>query len=260
MDEQDWQALLGRLVADLKLSGGARAGTRRRETSASAIARIIDHTLLRPDATRTDIVELCAQAAQFRFATVCVNPVWVRTSAERLRGTGVAVCGVVGFPLGATTGDVKRYEAARVIEDGASEVDMVLNVGALESGDVGTVFGEIRGVAGHGRDRGVRTKVIIEAGLLSDEEKVAACVIARAAGADYVKTSTGFGPGGATVEDVALMRRVVGPAMGVKAAGGIRTLEAVEVLLAAGASRIGTSAGVAIMREAVGVDRPRNTT
>lgn len=218
----------------------------------SDVARLIDHTLLGPAATRADIEALCREAAESRFATVCVNPTWVRLCAARLAGTGVGVCAVVGFPLGATTPDVKAFEARRALFDGASEIDMVVNVGALKSGDLALVEQDIGAVTDVCRHVHATSKVIIEAALLTDEEKVTACVIAKAAGADFVKTSTGFGPGGATVADVALMRRVVGPAMGVKAAGGVRDLAALEAMVAAGATRIGASAGVRIVREAQG--------
>jgi len=186
------------------------------------------------------------------FATVCVNPVWVQTASRLLQHTGVGVCAVVGFPLGATTADVKAYETRRVVFDGAREVDMVINVGALKSGDLKTVERDIEAVADTCREGGALSKVIIEAALLTDEEKVTACTLAKAAGADYVKTSTGFARSGATVADVQLMRRVVGPEMGVKAAGGVRDLEQVKAMAAAGASRIGASAGVKIVRESRG--------
>jgi deoxyribose-phosphate aldolase len=216
---------------------------------------MIDHTLLRPDATRQDVETLCREAAEFGFATVCVNPVWVARAAESLWSTAVKVCAVVGFPLGATTADVKHYETRRVLFDGAREVDMVINIGALKSGDLRTVERDIEAVTGPCRDSGATSKVIIEAAYLADDEKVTACTIAKAAGADFVKTSTGFGPSGATAADVALMRRVVGPEMGVKAAGGVRDLETLKSLVAAGASRIGASAGVRIIRESRGDTR-----
>jgi deoxyribose-phosphate aldolase len=216
------------------------------------VARIIDHTLLKPDAAAADIEQLCREAAEHRFATVCVNPYWVATCAARLRGTAVGVCSVVGFPLGATTADVKHAETRRVIADGAREVDMVINLGALKSGDVRTVEHDIEAVAGPCRECDVISKVIIEAAYLTDAEKVTACTLAKAAGADFVKTSTGFGPGGATVADVALMRKVVGAEMGVKAAGGVRDLEGLKAMVAAGASRVGASAGVKIVGEARG--------
>jgi deoxyribose-phosphate aldolase len=220
------------------------------------VAALIDHTLLKPDATRQDIETLCREAAEFGFASVCVNPTWVALCAGQLRGRAVAVCSVVGFPLGATTPDVKQYESRRAIFDGATEIDMVINIGALKSGDLELVERDIQGVTRACREGGALSKVIIEAALLSDDEKVTACTLAKAAGADFVKTSTGFGPGGAKVADVALMRRVVGEDVGVKAAGGVRTLEGVEAMVAAGATRIGASAGVRIVAEARGQTSP----
>jgi deoxyribose-phosphate aldolase len=216
------------------------------------VAGLIDHTLLKPDATRHDIEKLCKEAAEHRFATVCVNPAWVATCRDLLRGTSVGVCSVVGFPLGATVADVKHFETHRVIFDGAREVDMVINIGALKSGDLRTVERDIEAVTTPCRAAGVLSKVIIEATYLTDEEKVTACALSKAAGADYVKTSTGFGPGGATVADVALMRRVVGQDMGVKAAGGVRDLDGLKAMVAAGASRVGASAGVKIVQESSG--------
>jgi deoxyribose-phosphate aldolase len=233
-------------------AGAVRLGLRAPSGVPQSVAGLIDHTLLKPDATSAEIEQLCKEAAEFRFATVCVNPVWVALAASRLRGTSVSVCSVVGFPLGATTPDVKRFETCRAIFDGAREVDMVINVGALKSGDLRTVERDIDAVAAPCRDAGVTSKVIIEAALLTDEEKVTACTLAKAAGADFVKTSTGFGPGGATVADVALMRRVVGDDMGVKAAGGVRDLEGLKAMVAAGASRVGASAGVKIVRQSRG--------
>src|SRR5437879_5401178 len=233
-------------------AGATRVGLHAAGGAPSTIASMIDHTLLKPDATRQNIEELCREAAQFHFATVCVNPAWVGLSARLLAGSGVGVCSVVGFPLGATTADVKGYETRRAIFDGAREIDMVINVGALKSGDLALVERDIEAVTGPCRDCQVLSKVIIEAALLTDDEKVTACTLAKAAGADYVKTSTGFGPGGATPSDVALMRRVVGAEMGVKAAGGIRDFDAVKAMVAAGASRVGASAGVRIVKEARG--------
>src|SRR5262245_55265387 len=230
-------------------AGATRVGLHAAGGAPSSIASMIDHTLLKPDATRHDIEDLCREAAQFGFATVCINPVWVSTCARRLTGTNVAVCTVAGFPLGATTADVKSYETRRAIFDGAREVDMVINVGALKSGDLQIVERDIEAVTAPCRDGGVVSKVIIEAALLTDEEKITACTLAKAAGADYVKTSTGFGPGGATAADVALMRRVVGAEMGVKAAGGIRDLDALKAMVAAGATRVGASAGVKIVQQ-----------
>lgn len=233
-------------------AGATRVGVHAAGGAPSVVAGMIDHTLLRPDATRKDIEKLCAEAAQFKFATVCVNPTWVAAAARLLAGTPVGVCSVVGFPLGATTTDAKGYEARRVIFDGAREVDMVLNVGALKSGDLRTVERDIEAVTSCCREARVLSKVIIETALLTDDEKVTACTLAKAAGADYVKTSTGFGPGGATAADVALMRRVVGEEMGVKASGGVRDLEGLRAMVAAGATRVGASAGVKIVQQARG--------
>ena len=223
----------------LYASGGATGG----------VSTMIDHTLLKPDASRGEIEKLCREAAEFHFATVCVNPAWVATAAALLRGSGVGVCSVVGFPLGATTGDVKNYETRRAIFDGATEIDMVINIGALKSGDLRVVERDIEAVVGPCRECGVVSKVIIEAALLTDEEKITACTLSKAAGADFVKTSTGFASGGATAADVALMRRVVGAQMGVKAAGGVRDLEGLKAMIAAGATRVGASAGVKIVQE-----------
>lgn len=216
------------------------------------IARLIDHTLLKPDATPDEIAQLCFEARKYGFASVCVNPTHVRLSAQLLEGSGVKVCTVIGFPLGATPPEVKAFEALDAIENGATEIDMVANIGALKAGDLTLVAQDIRGVVNACHERGVLVKVILETSLLSDEEKVAGSLLAKEAGADYVKTSTGFGPGGATVEDVALMRRAVGPKMGVKAAGGIRSYAEAEELVEAGATRIGASAGVRIVSEARG--------
>jgi deoxyribose-phosphate aldolase len=233
-------------------AGATRVGLHAAGGAPAGVASMIDHTLLKPDATRQNIEDLCREAAQFTFATVCVNPVWVKLCARLLSGTGVGVCAVVGFPLGATTADVKEHETRRVIFDGAREVDMVINVGALKSGDLRVVERDIEAVTTPCRECAVLSKVIIEAALLTDEEKVTACTLAKAAGADYVKTSTGFGPGGATAADVALMRRVVGAEMGVKAAGGVRDLDGVKAMIAAGATRVGASAGVKIVQQARG--------
>jgi deoxyribose-phosphate aldolase len=233
-------------------AGATRLGLHASGGSPGSVSTMIDHTLLKPDATRVEVEKLCAEAAEFRFATVCVNPTWVAFAASRLRGTGVGVTSVVGFPLGATTPDVKHYETRRAIFDGASEIDMVINVGALKSGDLRLVERDIEAVTAPCRECGVLSKVIIEAALLTDDEKVTACTLARAAAADFVKTSTGFGPGGATAADVALMRRVVGSDMGVKAAGGVRDLEGLKAMVAAGATRVGASAGVKIVQESRG--------
>ena len=215
------------------------------------IARYIDHTLLKPEATEDDIKRLCAEAKEFRFATVCINPTYVPLAAGELKGSPVKVCTVVGFPLGAHMPEIKAMEARRAIRDGAKEIDMVINIGALKSGKDEWVYRDIRMVVEACEDGSALSKVIIEAALLTDEEKVRACELAKRARADYVKTSTGFGPGGATVHDVELMSRVVrGAGMGVKAAGGIRSFEEAQKMIAAGATRIGASAGVKIAREA----------
>ncbi|MGE3276183.1 MAG: deoxyribose-phosphate aldolase [Vicinamibacterales bacterium] len=239
-------------VGGVLAAGATRLGLHASGGAPGGVAGLIDHTLLKPDATAHDIQTLCAEAAEHHFATVCVNPTWVAFAARLLAGSGVGVCSVVGFPLGATTPDVKQYETRRAIFDGAREIDMVINVGALKSGDVGLVSDDIRAVVGACRQGGAACKVIIEAALLTDEEKVTACTLSKAAGADFVKTSTGFGPGGATVADVALMRRVVGEEMGVKAAGGVRDLAQMQAMVAAGATRVGASAGVRIVRESRG--------
>src|ERR671916_200031 len=201
-------------------------------------AAMVDHTLLKPEASEKDITRLCEEAAQHGFASVCVNPSWVKTSACVLRGSGVPVCTVVGFPLGATLPDVKAYETRRAIFDGAREIDMVINIGALKSGDDCAVEDDIRAVATAAHENGVLCKVIIETALLTDDEKVRACLASKNAGADFVKTSTGFAKGGATVEDVALMRRVVGADLGVKASGGVKGLDDARAMFEAGATRI----------------------
>lgn len=216
-------------------------------------ASLIDHTLLKPEASEADIKKLCEEAAQFGFASVCVNPSWVKKAAEFLRGTGVPVCTVIGFPLGATLSDVKAYEARRAIFNGAREVDMVINVGALKSGDDCTVEDDIRAVADAAHENGVLCKVIIETALLTDDEKVRACLASKNAGADFVKTSTGFAKGGATVHDVSLMRQTVGSALGVKASGGVKGIDDARAMFEAGATRIGASVGVKIAQEASGV-------
>jgi deoxyribose-phosphate aldolase len=213
------------------------------------LAGFIDHTLLTPDATADDIDRMCREAVEFDFASVCVNPYWVRRVAEHLSGSDVATCSVIGFPLGATPPAIKAMEARRALREGADEIDMVINIGALKSGDYDTVAADIAGVADACRERGAVCKVILETALLDDEEKVIASRLAKQGKADFVKTSTGFSSGGATVYDVALMREAVGPGMGVKASGGIRTREDAEAMIAAGATRIGASAGIAIVTE-----------
>ena len=235
-------------------AGASRIGLVLGESaSARDWAGFVDHTLLKPEATEADIQRLCEEAAQYKFASVCVNPSWVRAASCHLRGTGVPVCTVIGFPLGANVADVKAYEARRAILDGAREVDMVLNVGALKSGDDCAAEQDIRSVVEAAHEFGVLVKVIIETALLTDEEKVRACLAAKRAGADFVKTSTGFAKGGATVADVALMRQTVGAEMGVKASGGVKGITDARAMLAAGATRIGASVGVKIAQEAAGV-------
>ena len=211
------------------------------------LARYIDHTLLRPDATAADIDRLCAEAKAYGFAAVCINPTWIRRAAAALRDTPVGVASVVGFPFGASTPEIKAMEARRALRDGACEIDMVINIGALKSGMQDAVREDIARVSDACHESRAINKVIIEAALLTDEEKVVACRLAQVARADFVKTSTGYASGGATVFDVALMRETVGPRMGVKAAGGIRTAQDVREMIAAGATRIGASAGVRIV-------------
>jgi len=213
-----------------------------------ALSHMIDHTLLKPDATQDQVAQLCYEAKKCGFASVCVNPSHVKLCADLLKESQVRVCTVVGFPLGATSTETKVFEAQKAIRDGATEVDMVINVGALKSRDYELVQHDVASVARACHAGGAILKVIIEAVLLSDEEKVAACQLVKVSGGDFVKTSTGFGPGGATAEDVALMRRVVGPSLGVKASGGIRTFEDAQKMIAAGASRIGASASVKIIQ------------
>jgi deoxyribose-phosphate aldolase len=214
----------------------------------TSLARMIDHTLLKPDAPQDKIAQLCFEARKYHFASVCVNPTHVKLCADLLAGSDVKVCTVIGFPLGATSSEVKVFETQTALKNGATEIDMVINIGALKSGDNELVAQDIRGVVDASHKAGALTKVIIETALLTDEEKVVACLLSKEAGADFVKTSTGFSGGGATVHDVELMRRTVGPTMGVKASGGIHNLEEAEAMLAAGATRIGASAGVKIMQ------------
>ncbi|MCZ7651010.1 MAG: deoxyribose-phosphate aldolase [Thermoanaerobaculia bacterium] len=218
---------------------------------AAEVAARIDHTLLKPDATPADIERLCDEARRHAFYSVCVNPSYVRQAAALLRGSGVKVCAVVGFPLGAAAPEIKALEARKAIREGAAEIDMVINIGALKGKDEALVLRDIRAVVEACRDGRARSKVIFENALLTDEEKVAACQLSMRAGADFVKTSTGFASGGATREDVALMARTVAPKrLGVKAAGGIRSYDDAVAMLAAGATRLGTSAGVRIVEEA----------
>lgn len=210
------------------------------------IARMIDHTLLKPEATKAQIETLCQEAKEYTFASVCVNPTWVKTAAELLAGTEVKVCTVIGFPLGANTPEVKAFETKNAIENGATEVDMVINIGALKDKNYDLVEKDIRAVVEAAN--GVLTKVIIEACLLTDEEKAIACELSVKAGADFVKTSTGFSTGGATAADIALMRKTVGPNIGVKASGGVRSAEDAKTMVENGASRIGASSGIAIVK------------
>lgn len=212
-----------------------------------AVSSLIDHTILKPEATRAEVARVCAEAREWEFFSVCVNPVWVPLVAAELNGSSVKVCSVVGFPLGASTTAAKVSETLEAIRSGASEVDMVIHVGALKGGEAGAVEADIRAVATTCHANGAILKVILETCLLTDEEKRLACRLSVSAGADFVKTSTGFSKSGATAEDVALMRTTVGPAIGVKASGGIRTLEILRAMVTAGASRIGASASVAIV-------------
>jgi len=233
--------------------GDLRLGLSGAESQAARqVSRYIDHTLLKPEATRDEILRICEEGARFGFASVCINPVWAREAACALRGSGVKVCTVIGFPLGANVADAKAYEARRAIYDGARELDMVINIGALKSRDYDLVLKDISGIVDVAREAGCLTKVIIETALLSDEEKIKASLIAKQAGADFVKTSTGFSKAGATAADVALMRRVVGSEMGVKAAGGVRDYKQAQEMIRAGATRIGASVGVKILQEAAG--------
>ena len=214
-----------------------------------SINRYIDHTLLKPEATEAQIVELCREAVRYQFASVCINPCYIAVAARELRGSGVKTGTVIGFPLGATTREVKVFEAEQAMRNGAEELDMVMNIGALKAGNREAVAGEIRAVVEAARGKAL-VKVIIECCLLTEEEKIAACQIVQEAGANFVKTSTGFASGGATVKDVRLIRQTVGPDMGIKASGGVRDYRTALAMIEAGANRIGTSSGVAIFREA----------
>jgi deoxyribose-phosphate aldolase len=238
---------------ELKALGCDRVGVCHPTKPGTAVARYVDHTMLKPNATQEEIAKLCEEARNYCFASVCINPSYVPLAARLLAGSGVKICTVVGFPLGSTTATVKAIEARDAIAGGAHEIDMVINVGALKSGNDSAVFDDIRAV--REATRGHVLKVILETSLLSKEEKVRACVLAKKAGADFVKTSTGFSGGGATVEDVRLMRETVGPLMGVKASGGIRDAKAAEAMIAAGATRLGTSASVAIVTDAAPGDK-----
>lgn len=210
------------------------------------VAKMIDHTLLKADATKGQIEKICAEAKEYNFASVCVNPTWVKLSSDLLNGTEVKVCTVIGFPLGASTPETKAFETKNAIENGATEVDMVINIGALKGGDNELVERDIRAVVDAAKGKAL-TKVIIETCLLTEEEKVRACELSVKAGTDFVKTSTGFSTGGATAEDIALMRKTVGPDLGVKASGGVRSAEDAQKMIEAGATRIGASSGAAIV-------------
>lgn len=212
----------------------------------SSLAKYIDHTLLKPEATRQQIQEICTQAKKYGFHSVCVNPVWVKEAFKQVKNSNVKVCTVVGFPLGATTSEVKAFETKNAIKNGASEIDMVISIGKLKDGQYSEVQDDIQAVVKEAQEKAI-VKVIIETCLLTREEKVKACEIAVKAGADFVKTSTGFSSSGATIEDVRLMRKVVGPNIGVKAAGGIRDKDTALKMIEAGASRIGASSSVAIV-------------
>jgi deoxyribose-phosphate aldolase len=217
-------------------------------TASASIASFIDHTLLKPEAGEADVLKVCREAAEYRFKSVCVNPIWVKAVTKALKGSGVLTCSVVGFPLGATPSDVKAFEARGAVLDGADEVDMVINIAAARAGDKGALIDDITAVAEAVHAGGAILKVIIETALLNDSQKVLACEAAVEAGADFVKTSTGFNGGGATVEDIALMRQTVGPGLGVKASGGVRSREDAQAMIAAGATRIGASSGIAIVK------------
>lgn len=241
-------------------AGAERIGIVLGETAtAHDWASLIDHTLLKPEASEADIKKLCDEAAKFGFASVCVNPSWVKESVHFLKGSNVPVCTVIGFPLGATLSDVKAYEARRAIFNGAREVDMVINIGKLKSGDDCAVEDDIRAVVEAAHENNILCKVIIETALLTDDEKVRACIAAKNAGADFVKTSTGFAKGGATANDVSLMRRTVGSALGVKASGGVKGIEDARAMFEAGATRIGASVGVKIAQEASGIKTESST-
>lgn len=236
-------------------AGASRIGLGWGQAAAAGaeVGKYIDHTLLKPEATRREIEKLCQEARAYGFASVCVNPTWVKESAFLLHGSPVKVCTVIGFPLGATLPDVKAYETRRAIFDGATEIDMVINIGALKSGDDTLVKRDIAAVVEAAHEACAIVKVIIETALLTDDEKVHASVLAKEAGADFVKTSTGFSKGGATVADIELMRKAVGADLGVKAAGGVKDLASAKEMIAAGATRIGASAGVKIVQESKGV-------
>ncbi|MDQ0757121.1 deoxyribose-phosphate aldolase [Arthrobacter sp. B3I4] len=233
---------------DASTAGTATGSASPDQGGAGSMAAFIDHTLLKPEASEADILKVCAEAVEYQFKSVCVNPVWVKTVKTALRGSGVLTCSVIGFPLGATPTDVKVFEARGAVLDGADEIDMVINIAAARAQDKGALIDDISAVAETVHAGEAILKVIIETALLDDAQKVLACEAAVEAGADYVKTSTGFNGGGATVEDVTLMRRTVGPRLGVKASGGVRSLADAQAMIAAGATRIGASSGIAIVK------------
>lgn len=247
------EGLCVRLCTD-RMGNVVNAGAERLSSTLGVIpqdanlAKLIDHTLLKPDATQQEIAQLCFEARKYGFASVCVNPTWVSLCAELLKGSSAKVCTVIGFPLGATSSETKAFETQTAIKQGATEIDMVINIGALKARDLETVARDIRGVVNVAHAKNILVKVIIETALLTDEEKTIASLISKEAGADFVKTSTGFAGGGATVHDVELMRKTVGPQMGVKASGGVRTFEDAASMIKAGATRIGASAGVKIIQ------------
>jgi deoxyribose-phosphate aldolase len=254
LTEQEMDTLIGRGRGTLGLPPAPAATVPYvpPDSSAAGLARLIDHTILKAEATPEQVAKLCEEAMRFGFASVCINPTYVALSARLLKGSPVKVCTVCGFPLGATMPEVKAYEAAAAIAAGAHEVDMVINVGAIKAGDYAAVKNDIAAVVRACRAGKATSKVIIETCYLTNEEKVAACLLALESGAGFVKTSTGFGPAGATIDDVTLMRHTVGPAMGLKAAGGIRDLATAQAMVRAGATRLGASASVKIMEEAAG--------
>lgn len=214
----------------------------------ASIASYIDHTILKPEASEAEVLKVCSEAAEYKFKSVCVNPIWVKTVTKALKGSGVLTCSVIGFPLGATPSDVKAFEARGAVLDGADEIDMVINMADARANDKGALVDDIKAVAEAVHAGGAILKVIIETSMLNDEQKVLACEASVEAGADFVKTSTGFNGGGATAGDVALMRRTVGPGLGVKASGGVRSLADAQAMIAAGATRIGASSGIAIVK------------
>jgi len=256
MNNQQMETLIADIVREVMQRVGVQGGSAP-AGGAQNLAKYIDHTLLKPEATKADIIKVCDEAKKYNTASVCVNPSWIALVAQQLQGTTVTPCVVVGFPLGATCPQVKAAEAAACIAQGAREVDMVMNVGAAKSGEWDTVLKDIEAVVAACRGKAT-LKVILECCLLTDEEKVKACQVSKLAGADFVKTSTGFSTGGATAEDIRLMRATVGPNMGVKASGGVRTREDAETMIAAGASRIGASSSKGIVEGGADLKRCAN--